>query len=156
MNYRQLSSVVYRLSSVFCPRTSTTVENPLQINLFMQNKPNLRKSQMNANLYNTTDYERKRDWTLGESKPNSNPISIKPKMDVNLYIIEDYENETAFRPQKKQTQTNPISNPATVFLRKSACPLVRLSACPLGDALRWGRLTVESPGLLITKEIATA
>jgi hypothetical protein len=32
---------------------------------------------MNANLYNTTDYERKRDWTLGENKPNSNPISVK-------------------------------------------------------------------------------
>ncbi|GAI24818.1 unnamed protein product, partial [marine sediment metagenome] len=37
------------------------------------------KSQMNANLYNTTDYEGKRDWTLGENKPNSNPISEKPK-----------------------------------------------------------------------------
>ncbi len=28
---------------------------------------------MNVNIYNTTDYERKRDWTLGENKPNSNP-----------------------------------------------------------------------------------
>ncbi len=37
--------------------------------------------QMNANLYNTTDYERKRDWTLGENKPNTNPIQtqFKPK-----------------------------------------------------------------------------
>ncbi len=33
---------------------------------------------MNANPYNTTDYERKRDWTLGENKPNSNPI--KPNL----------------------------------------------------------------------------
>jgi len=41
--------------------------------LFMQNKPNFRKSQMNVNLYNTTDYERKRNWTLGENKPNLNP-----------------------------------------------------------------------------------
>ncbi len=40
----------------------------------MQNKPNFRKSQMNLNLYNTKDYERKRDWTLGQNKPNSNPI----------------------------------------------------------------------------------
>jgi len=39
----------------------------------MQNKPNFQKSQMNLNLYNTTDYERKRDWTLGENKPNSKP-----------------------------------------------------------------------------------
>ncbi len=29
---------------------------------------------MNVNPYNTTDYKRKRDWTLGENKPNSNPI----------------------------------------------------------------------------------
>ncbi len=29
---------------------------------------------MNANLYNTTDYKNKSNWTLGENKPNSNPI----------------------------------------------------------------------------------
>ena len=36
--------------------------------------------QMNVNLYNTRDYENISDWTLGESKPNSNPtnpISVK-------------------------------------------------------------------------------
>ncbi len=66
-------------SSLFTNLPSTSVENPLQINSFMQNKPNFQKSQMNVNLYNTTDYERKRDWTLGENKPNSNPISEKPK-----------------------------------------------------------------------------
>ena len=58
--------------------------------LFMQNKPNFRKSQMNANLYNTTDYERKRDWTLGQNKPNSNPIKPnfhKAKMNVKSLII---------------------------------------------------------------------
>ena len=38
--------------------------------LFMQNKPNFRKSQMNANPYNTTAYENKSNWTLGENKPN--------------------------------------------------------------------------------------
>ena len=36
----------------------------------MQNKPNFQKSQMNVNLYNTTDYENKSNWTLGENKPN--------------------------------------------------------------------------------------
>ncbi len=65
----------------------------------MQNKPNLRKSQMNLNLYNTRDYERKRDWTLGENKPNSNPIKPnlqKAKMNVNLYVIEDYRKKDDF------------------------------------------------------------
>ncbi len=77
----------------------------------MQNKPNFQKSQMNVNLYNTRDYQNKSNWTLGENKPNSNPISEKPKMNVNLYVIEDYENETAFRPKKTnpiQTQSKPV------------------------------------------------
>jgi len=30
--------------------------------------------QMNVNLYNTTDYENIANWTLGQNKPNSNPI----------------------------------------------------------------------------------
>ena len=29
---------------------------------------------MNVNTYNKTDYENKRDWTIGQNKPNSNPI----------------------------------------------------------------------------------
>ena len=55
----------------------------------MQNKPNLRKSQMNANLYNTKDYGNIANWTIGESKPNSNPIKPnlrKAKMNVNLTL----------------------------------------------------------------------
>jgi len=45
----------------------------------MQNKPNFQKSQMNVNPYNTTDYENIANWTLGENKPNSNPIKAKTK-----------------------------------------------------------------------------
>ncbi len=59
----------------------------------MQNKPNLQKSQMNATLYNKRDYERKRDWTLGQNKPNSNPIKAnlkRAKMNVNSIITKDY------------------------------------------------------------------
>ena len=78
---------------------STTVEMPLQINLFMQSKPNFQKSQMNANLYNTTDYGNKSNWTLGQSKPNSNPIKPnfrKAQMNVNLFIIKDYRKKDDF------------------------------------------------------------
>ncbi len=32
------------------------------------------KSQMNVSFFYTMDYDNKRDWTLGENKPNSNPI----------------------------------------------------------------------------------
>ena len=41
--------------------------------LFMQNKPNFRKSQMNVSIFSKMAYEYKHDWTLGENKPNSNP-----------------------------------------------------------------------------------
>ncbi len=53
---------------------STTVERPLQIDPFMQNKANFRKSQVNVKSLHTVVYENKSNWTLGENKPNSNPI----------------------------------------------------------------------------------
>ena len=43
----------------------------------MQNKPNFQKSEINAIPFNATDYENKSNWTLGENKPNSNPIFRK-------------------------------------------------------------------------------
>jgi len=63
----------------------------------MQNKPNFQKSQMNVNSYNTKAYENISNWTIGQSKTNSNPISERPKMSAYVFFIEDYENETAFR-----------------------------------------------------------
>ena len=65
----------------------------------MQNKPNFQKSQMNVNTYKTTDYENKRNWTLGENKPNSNPIKPnlrKAKMNVNLTLTKDYRKKDDF------------------------------------------------------------
>ncbi|OHB55264.1 MAG: hypothetical protein A2173_01320 [Planctomycetes bacterium RBG_13_44_8b] len=38
--------------------------------IFMQNKANLRKSQVNVNLIIARDYEKKSNRTLGENKPN--------------------------------------------------------------------------------------
>ena len=40
-----------------------------------QNKANFRKARMNLNFYLTKDYENIANWTLGENKPNTNPIS---------------------------------------------------------------------------------
>ncbi len=65
----------------------------------MQNKPNFQNTQMNLNLYNTTDYERKRNWTLGENKPNSNPNKANPKrakMNINSIITKDYRKKDDF------------------------------------------------------------
>ena len=78
----------------------------------MQNKPNFQKSQMNVNLYNTTAYENKHDWTLGENKPNSNPIQAN----FNAY-------QTQFKPKQTQFQTafflqRYLSAPRTHTLQK--------------------------------------
>ncbi len=71
----------------------------------MQNKPNFRTSQMNVNPYNTTDYENKRNWTIGQSKPNSNPIKPnlqKAKMNVNLTLTKDYRKNDDFSVRKNK------------------------------------------------------
>jgi hypothetical protein len=78
----------------------------------MQNKPNFRKSQMNANLYNTRDYEKKRDWTLSENKPNTNPIKPnfrRARMNVNSLITKDYRKKDDFAVRKNKPNSNPIS-----------------------------------------------
>ncbi len=65
---------VNRQSSVICPSPLYICrEHSTNQLLFMQNKPNFPKSQMNVNPYNTTDYENKCNWTIGQNKPNSNP-----------------------------------------------------------------------------------
>ncbi len=38
--------------------------------LFMQNKANFQKSQMNVSSILTIDYENISDWTIGKNKPN--------------------------------------------------------------------------------------
>jgi len=81
----------------------------------MQNKPNFPKSQMNVNPYNTTDYENKSNWTIGQNKPNSNPIKPnlpKGKIDAKCVFTKDYEEKCGYWPQKNKAKTNPISETA--------------------------------------------
>ncbi len=101
-----LSSIVCRLSSVVfvainqrnprlikdlrvykclynCRETFTDVMSALQIKLFMQNKPNFRKSQMNVTSLITADYEKKDTWWSGKNKPNSNPIQTQFKPNLS-------------------------------------------------------------------------
>ncbi len=94
-----LSSVVYRLSSVNCPRPSTLVESSLQITPFYAKQTQFQKKSNDVYPYNTTAYERKRDWTLGENKPNSNPNKPnlkRAKMNVNLTLTKDYRKKDDF------------------------------------------------------------
>ncbi len=66
---------------------------------------------MDVNLYNTTDYEYKSNWTLGENEPNSNPNKAnfqKAQMNVNSFITKDYRKIDAFAVQKNKPNSNPI------------------------------------------------
>jgi len=91
----------------------------------MQNKPNFRKSQMNVSIYLQTAYENISNWTLGENKPNSNPIKPnlrKAKMNVNSLITKDYIKYDDFAVRKNKPNSNPISErpkmSASVFVTK--------------------------------------
>ncbi|HIJ54216.1 MAG TPA: hypothetical protein HPP66_13865 [Planctomycetes bacterium] len=92
-------------SSVFTNFSSTTVVSALQIALFMQNKPNFQKAQMNVSSIITVDYEKRTLGERGKNKPNSKPIQTQYK-----------PNQTQSNPIKankmpKQTQYKPNSNP---------------------------------------------
>ncbi len=67
---------------------------------------------MNATPYNTTNYKRKHNWTLGENKPNSNPIKPnlrKAKMNINSLITKDYRKKDDFVVRINKPNSNPIS-----------------------------------------------
>ncbi len=51
--------------------------------------------QMNANLYNTTDYENKWQRRVRKNKPNQSQFK-RAKMNVNSYVIEDYRKKDDF------------------------------------------------------------
>jgi len=66
----------------------------------MQNKPNFLDAQINVNPYNTTYYENKSNWTLGENKPNSKPIkpNSKPiKAKTNPIQTQNKPNQSQFQ-----------------------------------------------------------
>jgi len=110
----QKSRIEYRASSIENPviyvpiRTLiyVPIRHPLHLSrilykspLFMQNKPNFLRSQMNLNPHSTMAYENISDWTPGENKPNSNPIKPnlrKAQMNVNLTLTKDYRKKDDF------------------------------------------------------------
>ena len=74
----------YKAKDIYVPirHPSTLVENPLQIVLFLQNKPNFRKAKMNVNSLITMNYK-KTNLVLSEVEwAKTNPISSKAKMNL--------------------------------------------------------------------------
>ncbi len=91
--------------------TFTDVMSALQIRLFMQNKPNFRKSQMNVTKVLTKDYEKRTLGERGKNKPNSNPIQTQYKPNTNPIQTQFKPTSNPIQSQSKpkQTQSNPIS-----------------------------------------------
>jgi hypothetical protein len=66
---------------------------------------------MNASYSYIMDYANSCNWTLGENKPNSNPIKPnlrKAKMNVNSLITKDYRKNDDFAVQQNKPNSNPI------------------------------------------------
>ena len=66
---------------------------------------------MKVNTYYTKVYENISDWTIGENKPNSNPIKPncqKAEMNVNSLITKDYRKKDDFAVRKNKPNTKPI------------------------------------------------
>jgi len=111
--YKALYLRAYKAPVIYVPiRHYICRESSTNQLLFMQNKPNFRKSQMNVNIYNTTDYENIANWTIGQNKPNSNPIKPnfqKAQMNVNLTLTKDYRKKDDFVVRINKPNSNPIS-----------------------------------------------
>ncbi len=80
--------------------------------LFMQNKPNFRKSQMNVSNIITRNYEIIIPLAGQKNKPNSNPIKPichRAQMNINLTLTKDYRKKDDFAVRKNKPNSNPIS-----------------------------------------------
>jgi len=100
----------------------------------MQNKPNFQDVQTNATLFDAKAYENKSNWTLGENKPNSNPIKPnfqKAKMNVNSLITKDYRKNDDFAVQKNKPNSNPIQTQSKPVLSAVEWANFRSNDCKL-------------------------
>ena len=95
-------------SSLLTNLPSTLVERSLQIQLFLTNKPNFQKSQMNLSAVITMNYEQMDTWSRGKNKPNSNPIQSQYK--ANTKPI-----QTQFKPNSNPNKANPSTSLRTGF-----------------------------------------
>ena len=96
------------LSSVFCLLKSEIQSTKHFVRNYqrnMQNKPNFPDPQINVSTYLQTAYENNSNWTLGQNKPNSNPIKPncrKAQMNVNLSFTKDYRKKDDFVVRKNK------------------------------------------------------
>ncbi len=103
MNYEPFTSIknyliIFNLSAlirVICGWSySTLVEDSLQITPFYAKQTQFQKKSNDVIPYTTTDYERKRNWTLSENKPNQTQFKpIKANFNANQTQSPKSQNE---------------------------------------------------------------
>jgi hypothetical protein len=89
-----------------CRDNFTNVMSALQINLFLQNEPNFRKSQMNVSKVLVMDYEQMDTWSIRKNEPKTNPNEPK----TNPILADKTPIRTQFKPKRTQFQTLPCKN----------------------------------------------
>ncbi len=101
-NHRESSYLpAYKAAVIYVPISHLYICREPSTNqlLFMQNKPNFRKSQMNVSNIITRNYKNFLPLAGQKNKPNSNPIKPnfqKAKMNVNLTLTRDYRKNDDF------------------------------------------------------------
>ena len=112
---------------------STTVENPLQISPFMQNKANFPDALMNVNKVLTTDYDNKTLGEHGKNEPKTNPN----KANTKPIKANKMPKQTQYEPKQTQlvlrslwrSRNKPNSCPPSVWrVKGKKMPLRRQSA----------------------------
>jgi hypothetical protein len=104
-----------------CRETFTDVMSALQIKLFLQNKANFRKSQMNVTKVLTKDYGQMDTWSIGKKQSQTNPNKAKlkkAKMNVTSALTKEYENKPPIRAPKKQSQFKPNLSRRSLWRRR--------------------------------------
>jgi len=76
---------------------STIVESALQNHLFMQNKANFQKVQLNVSHYIIKEYEKMDTWSSGKNKPNSKPIQTQYKPNTNPIQTQNKPKQSQFQ-----------------------------------------------------------
>jgi len=113
MNYEPVTSIENPTLAHFRHFSSPFTNLPIHLSrnlyksaLFIQNKPNLLESQMYLTFYLQMAYENICNWTLGENKPNSNPIYQRIKLIQGLYL-QRIMKKNAAKGYEKQSQYKP-------------------------------------------------
>jgi hypothetical protein len=85
---------------------STTVEESLQIRLFLQNEPNFRKVKLNVTKVLTKGYGQLDTWSIRKNKANSKPIQTQFKPNSNPIQTQYKAKQTQFQRENNAAYNN--------------------------------------------------